>query len=219
MNLIDLVLPKLCGSCAAIISSKEHLCLGCELYLIHQVSVNKTYIKDYLKGRVPIHGGFSFLDYSKEDLTQDLLYNIKYQNQPQLAVYVSRCMAKKLDSAFMEYIDVIVPVPLHPNKQKLRGYNQSELIAIGIQQIHNIPINTATLRRKENTDSQTRKSKLSRWRNVKNAFELHNNSSLKNKHVLLIDDVFTTGATLEACASVLQKETVTECSILTLARA
>ncbi len=219
MNLIDLILPKLCGSCARIISSKEYLCLECELYLIHQVTVNKTYIKDYLKGRVAIDSGYSFLDYSKEDLTQGLVHKIKYQNQQQLAIYVSNCMAKKLDWAFMGHVDIMVPVPLHPDKQKLRGYNQSELIAIGIQQVHNIPINTSILHRKVDTDSQTRKNKLSRWRNVKNAFEIQDNSLLKNKHILLIDDVFTTGATLEACASIIQKETLTVCSMLTLARA
>ena len=128
-------------------------------------------------------------------------------------------LAIKLGANFFSDIDLIIPVPLHPKKFKLRGLNQSDLIAEGIQNIRKTSIDYYSLQRKVFTESQTKKNRLERWNNVSQAFEVVNKKNLQSKHLLIIDDVFTTGATLEACIKTLQKEVYCKCSILTLARA
>ena len=108
-------------------------------------------------------------------------------------------MARKLGVFFFEDVDILLPIPLHPKKEKIRGYNQAELIAKGIYKFIPIEINLTSLKRTIFTDSQTNKNRMERWENVQNAFEVRNKKKLDNKHILIIDDVFTTGATLEAC--------------------
>ena len=150
---------------------------------------------------------------------QQILHSIKYQNQKKLAVYIAEQLAIKLGDEFFQEIDSIIPVPLHPKKLKIRGFNQSDLIAQGIQNIRPIPIDSRSLQRKEYTESQTNKNRLERWNNVNTAFEVVNYEALEKKHILLIDDVFTTGATLEACIKTIQNKADCKCSIITLARA
>ena len=128
-------------------------------------------------------------------------------------------MATKLTANFFNTIDVLIPVPLHPKKFKIRGFNQADLIATGIHNYTDIPIDTHSLKRRVFTESQTKKNRIERWKNVQNAFVMKDKNALNKKHILLIDDVFTTGATLEACIKTLQKEVDCKCSILTLARA
>ena len=114
-------------------------------------------------------------------------------------------------------MDYIIHVPLHQKKEKLRGYNQSKYIVMGIQEIVNIKVNNKLLIRTENTDSQTRKKRFSRWENMMNSFHLKQTNQLQNKHILLVDDVVTTGATLEACAQKLLEITGVKVSIITIA--
>jgi ComF family protein len=162
---------------------------------------------------------FFLLISQKKEGIQKILHSIKYQNQKKLAVFIAEQMARKLGIDFFKNIDVLIPVPLHPKKQKIRGYNQASLIAQGINNVFSLPVNTTTLTRAQFTDSQTTKNRLDRWKNVQGAFELKNKEVLSKKHVLLLDDVFTTGATLEACIKTLQKGIDCKCSILTLVRA
>ena len=136
-----------------------------------------------------------------------------------MAIYIAEQLAIKLGDEFFQEIDSIIPVPLHPKKLKLRGFNQSNLIAQGIQNIRSIPIDPHSLQRKEYTESQTNKTRLERWNNVNTAFELVNYEALKKKNILLVDDVFTTGATLETCIKTIQNKADCKCSIITLARA
>ena len=150
---------------------------------------------------------------------QQVLHSIKYQNQKKLAIYIAEQLAIKLGDEFFQEIDSIIPVPLHPKKLKLRGFNQSNVIAQGIQNIRSTPIDPHSLQRKEYTESQTNKTRLERWNNVNTAFELVNYEALKKKNILLVDDVFTTGATLETCIKTIQNKADCKCSIITLARA
>lgn len=219
-NILNLFLPQLCGACSKpTLQATDQLCLVCEAQLIWKSKLNKTKISRALRGRVEIEKGVFFIDFTKKEGIQSVLHSIKYQNQKKLAVYIAEQMAQKLGSDFFRNIDVLIPVPLHPKKQKIRGYNQANLIAQGINNIFPLPINTTTLTRVQFTESQTNKNRLDRWKNVQDAFELKNKEVLNKKHVLLLDDVFTTGATLEACIKTLQKGIDCKCSILTLVRA
>ena len=122
-------------------------------------------------------------------------------------------------SLFFNSIDYIIPVPLHPKKEKIRGYNQSLYIAKGIKEILKIKIDSKSLQRKVNTESQTEKNKYSRWKNVGQVFELIDKNRLSNKHILLVDDVVTTGSTLESCIETLQQTEGIKVSIVTIALA
>ena len=123
------------------------------------------------------------------------------------------------ESPDFDQVDVIMPVPLHPKKEKKRGYNQSEWIARGMAEILDKPVDVKTLYRQVFTLTQTKRNRYERWQNVENVFGLNNPETLTGKHILLVDDVVTTGATLEACAIHLLKQTGTKVSIATLAYA
>ena len=122
-----------------------------------------------------------------------------------------------IESLFFCDLDYIIPVPLHPKKEKLRGYNLSKYIVKGIQEVINLDVNNKLLIRIENTDSQTRKKRFRRWENMMNSFRLKQTDKLQNKHILLVDDVVNTGATLEACAQKLLAVKGVKVSIITIA--
>lgn len=125
--------------------------------------------------------------------------------------------AELLDSGFFEGVDVIIPIPLHKKKQQIRGYNQSECIARGIAAVTGIAVCVESVVRRKNTETQTRKSVFERWENVDGIFELNHADSLTGKHILIVDDVLTTGATTIACASQLAEVEGIRISVLTLA--
>ena len=127
-------------------------------------------------------------------------------------------MASELQASdFFHGVDVIIPIPLHKKKQQIRGYNQSEWISRGITAVTGIPVDTEAIIRRKNTETQTQKSALERWENVEGIFELHHAESLIGKHVLIVDDVLTTGATTVACASRIMEVEGIRISVLTLA--
>ena len=219
-NILNLFFPKLCGACSRlVINTKDELCLKCELNMIFESHPDTDKIQKALRGRIEVEKAAFFIDFTKKEGVQQILHSIKYQNQKKLAVYIAEQLAIKLGDEFFQEIDSIIPVPLHPKKLKIRGFNQSDLIAQGIQNIRPIPIDSRSLQRKEYTESQTNKNRLERWNNVNTAFEVVNYEALEKKHILLIDDVFTTGATLEACIKTIQNKADCKCSIITLARA
>ena len=149
---------------------------------------------------------------------RELLFQLKYYGNQKIGVFLGRCMAKDLVSkGFFHGIEGIIPVPLHSKKLKSRGYNQSELLAEGISSVVRIPLLKDVLRRKQYTETQTHKSNYERWNNVLDVFEGVSFERLSNKHVLLVDDVLTTGATLVACADALRGAEGIRISVLTLA--
>ena len=219
-NILNLFFPKLCGACSKpIINPKDELCLRCEINLIYESHPNTREIQKALRGRIEVEKAAFFIDFTSQEGIQQILHSIKYQNQKKLAIYLAEQLAIKLGNEFFQAINSIIPVPLHPKKLKIRGFNQSDLIAKGIQNISSIPVDYNNLQRIEFTESQTNKNRLERWDNVNTAFELINKEALKGKHILLVDDVFTTGATLETCIKTLKNKVDCRYSIITLAKA
>lgn len=152
-----------------------------------------------LGGRMLLQNATSLFVFEKEGKVQALLHALKYENQKALGVLLGELFFKDLQhSGFFENVDVIVPVPLHKNKLRLRGYNQSACFASGISNASEIALDTSTLVREQETSTQTKKKKYERWENVKNVFALTSAEAFENKHILLVDDVVTTGATIEA---------------------
>jgi ComF family protein len=151
---------------------------------------------------------------------QHLLHQLKYRGKKEIGVLLGRQLGRQLsDSALFKELDLIVPVPLHPRKQRLRGYNQSEMFAMGLSQGLRIPCVKDGLRRVVHAGSQTQKSREERAEKIKDYFEVKRPDLLSGKHILLADDVMTTGATLEVCAGCLLKQTGTKVSLATIAMA
>lgn len=213
--------PRYCVICGKrLLQGEEHLCLDC-LCTLPRVSFNNmedNAISRLLWGKMPIERAYAFLYYSKGGDVRDLLFQLKYHGNREIGYFLGRCMANDLlPSVFFDGIEGIVPVPLHEKKQKSRGYNQSELISEGISSVVRIPVLKNVLHRRQYTETQTHKSNYERWNNVMDVFESMSDERLSCKHVLLVDDVLTTGATLVACADALKKVRGIRVSILTLA--
>ncbi|MBK5279518.1 MAG: ComF family protein [Bacteroidia bacterium] len=163
---------------------------------------------------------WAFLKFRKSGLVQHLLHELKYNNHPEVGVRIGMLFGKELlEYGFKNEFDLIVPVPLHISRQRKRGYNQSAKFAEGLSNSLEIPWDESISIRKRRTDTQTRKSRLDRWENVKDVFDVEIEEKVFNKRILLVDDVITTGATLEACGHHLLKSKCSELSIACIAEA
>ena len=219
-ELLNLFYPNLCQACGNYLFKNETaICSHC-LYQIpktdfHQQKNNPVSILFF--GRVKIEYAASYFTFSKGSKFQKLIHRLKYNRRIDIGIELGKHFAYNLrKSEFFNDIDVIVPVPLHPKKQKMRGYNQSEVIANGMSKVMKIEVNTHNLYRSVYTESQTNKSKFDRWENVDNIFKLRNVTEFEGKHVLLVDDVVTTGSTLESCAMAILGVKDSKVSIATL---
>ena len=213
--------PRYCVVCGKrLLLGEEHLCVECLCALprIRFRNQEKNEIAKLLWGKMPIERASAFLYYSKGGDVRELLFQLKYYGNQKIGYFMGRCMAKELISTgFFDGIEGIIPIPLHDRKRKSRGYNQSELLAEGISSIVRIPLFKNVLRRKQYTETQTHKSNYERWSNVMDVFEGVSLERLSFKHVLLVDDVLTTGATLVACADAFRGVEGIRISVLTLA--
>ena len=220
-NIADMFFPNLCVACEnRLVMQEKFLCIECWHDLpvtnFHFNAENK--VVQLFWGRVQIENATAFFAYNKGSRYQHLIHFIKYKGLKELGYETGRRFGTAL-SASPEFnsVDFVVPVPLHPKKQKLRGYNQSEWIANGISESLKKPVSVNNLQRNLHTSTQTRKNRYERWENVENIFEVIRPEEFAGKHILLIDDVVTTGSTLESCAfQLLQIENV-KVSIATLA--
>ncbi len=224
VGFVDLLYPNVCLSCGKELYGSEHyICTECLLELPHTYfqSTRKNIITELLKGRIiNLQNAYSFLFFYKHTIVQKIIHAIKYSGTKELAYDLGNYLAQDIKDSEFKNADLLIPVPLHPLKLKIRGYNQSEWLARGISEVLNIPIEKNNLVRIINTQTQTLKGKEQRWYNVRSAFDVHNPKKLKNKHIVLIDDVLTTGATIEACANTLERKVENvKISILTLATA
>jgi ComF family protein len=222
-DFFKLFIPSKCLNCGLSLHDYEHyVCKGC-LMKIAKTNFYKDKdnpVSQLFWGRVKLEHAFSFYYFSKGSNIQRLIHEVKYHGGKELALELGKEFGLEIKgSSFCSEIDVICPVPLHEQKEKRRGYNQSEWIARGLSEVLNIPIEKYLLKRMVYTSTQTKKSRQQRWENVKDAFEVGDVQKTADKHVLIVDDVLTTGATLEACAQKLLEIEGTKVSIVTLAYA
>ena len=219
---LHLFYPHICTGCGSDLLRKEDfLCIQCIDELPHteyeKYSNNPT--ERIFHGRLPVvaaHSGFYF---AKGELMQHLIHEFKYKGNKEIGMYLSKITGTKMfESGRFTNIDYLIPLPLYAEKEFKRGFNQAEIICNGMSEAMNIPVLIKNVIRKRATETQTKKHRAERWENVSDSFKVTNTSLLRNKHVLLVDDVITTGATLEACAQVMEKAGV-QISIATLVTA
>ena len=206
--IIDLFFPTICLGCGIQLQHQQHVCVMCiaDLPITGFENIAHNSVEQIFYGRVSIQAATAWAYFNKKALVQECLHEIKYQNNQYLAQQLGELMGKCIaESQRFSTVNMVIPVPLHKTKLKKRGFNQAERLAKPIAKILNIPLNNTVLIRKENTQSQTNKHRLERWQNMEGKFSIIDKSLIKGKHILLIDDVVTTGATLEASAQTLIK--------------
>jgi ComF family protein len=206
-DFISLVYPKICAICGnSLWKSEETICQRCDYHLpktnFHLESDNP--VSRLFWGRVNIEAATAFLYFNKGNAVQELIHKLKYKGRKDIGVLMgSRYGLYLRNSCLFRDISWIIPVPLHKKKFAQRGYNQSELFALGLSSVMRVPVENNELVREKVTETQTRKSRFKRWENVSEKFVIQNPQKLAGSHVMLVDDVITTGATLEACAQAL----------------
>jgi len=202
-DFISLIFPKICAACGnSLWKHEETLCLSCEFHLprtnFHHSLENP--VGALFWGRVAPVSAAAYLFFQKGNKVQRLIHQLKYKGRKDIGLCLGRQYGSLLkNSPFFQTVEVILPVPLHQKKLRHRGYNQSELFAIGLGESMNVPVDASLLIRKKATETQTKKSRFRRWQNVAEVFAIIDPNVLEMKHVLVVDDVITTGATLESC--------------------
>lgn len=225
MNLIadfvSLFYPQICAACdGELLSGEEHICLDCQLQLPYTGFANQSpnAIEQMFWGRVEIEGAVAFLYFKKGSRTQRLMHRIKYKGEKELAQHIGRVMGEELKrSGRFVTVEGIIPIPLHKKKQRKRGFNQSEWFAKGLAEKIEVDVITNVLLKTSETKSQTQKNRWQRWLNMGEQFVVKQSDSIKGKHILLVDDIVTTGATLESCVMTLKENTNSTISIATMA--
>lgn len=222
IDLKNVIFPDYCPGCHQhMLNDGQWLCTHCllEIPFTDHFTVVDNKTSSHFYGRVPVQASASVVYFKRSGLMQDVLHTFKYEGNHRVGLAFGHIAGEKmLTSPFFRQVDVIIPVPLHPKKQRWRGYNQSEIFARGISQVYGLPIWTDILiKHKENT-TQTGMGRGDRVDNVSEVYSLSKSAhKLKDKNVLLVDDVITTGATLEACFNILQQANPKSISVITLA--
>jgi ComF family protein len=218
-----LIFPNNCAGCGEeLFGSKNLLCWQClkELPRTGFEKHENNPVAAIFYGRIPLQHAFSWLFYTKGSLAQMLIQQVKYRSNLDLGKYLGTIMAEAmLDANLYNDVDALVPLPLNRKKLAKRGYNQSMLICEGMSGVLGKPVETVAVIRSRFTETQTRKNRLQRWMNVEQVFDLKEAHNIERKHVLLVDDVITTGATMEACGHVLLQVPGLKLSLASLAMA
>lgn len=220
-SFLSLLFPRCCVVCGKVlVEGEKYLCMHCNLDMprTHYDTRPGNPSEQMFWGKVPVERAASYFFYNKSGNFRFILHQLKYRGRKELGEAMGRMMAGELlGSGFFKTVDCIIPVPLHKKKQQLRGYNQSEWIARGVAAVTGIPVMASAVVRKKHTETQTRKTRSERWENVTGIFVLLQPGLFVRKHILIIDDVLTTGATTVTCASVFNGVEGIRISVLTLA--
>lgn len=220
-DIVAIFLPQRCAGCdQGLMSFERSLCSDCvdDLPRLrgHDDPGNK--VEQVFKGRVQLHAASAFLQFNKDGMVQHMLHRLKYKADKEVGLELGRRMAEDvMNSPRFSDVDVLLAVPLHRKKQKQRGFNQAQVLVDGMREVWPLREVDTGLLRVVHTSTQTKRGRLARWTNVKAAFELSDPQALAGAHVLLVDDVVTTGATLESCAVALAEVPGIRISVLTCA--
>ncbi len=203
-DLFDLFFPQVCVNCGRILQiNGRFLCFYClsEMPLTHFSFMPKNAVEITFKGRVPVRAATSLLYFEKKSLVQNLIHRLKYHQQPEIGVFLGQWLGEEmLISKRFDTIDFVIPVPLHPNKEKSRGYNQVMLFAESLSAQLKVELRPDLLIKIVDRKTQTQKRRSDRISDISEDYYIKDHDSIKNKHILLVDDIITTGATLEACS-------------------
>lgn len=220
---MHLFYPHTCCGCGSdVIGRHSLICLKCKITLphtdFHLMPGNP--VEKIFYGRYPVNAAHASFYFSKGQTIQKLMHVLKYDNNRPVGHYLGKLLGEELlISGRFTQIDYLVPLPMFAAKEFKRGYNQAEIIANGVSEAMNVPVLNKTVTRQHATETQTKKHRTERWDNVVSSFAVKNIPVLQGKHILLVDDVLTTGATLDACCQCLRQVAGLQISIATLATA
>lgn len=220
---LDLLFPRYCLAChGRLVTGEETVCTACR----HELPRTESHLRYnetlHLKmaGRAPIASLNAYLIFTKGGKVQQLLHALKYKGHQEIGELLGRWYGAELkEVGFAEKFDLILPVPLHKKKRSARGYNQSDCLAKGLSEGLGVAWSAAVLKKGKPTESQTRKTRLERLQNVQDVFFVEKRESVQDKRIALVDDIITTGATLEACVTVLLEAGCREVHLITIATA
>jgi ComF family protein len=222
-DFLSLIFPRICQSCGEHLVRNELLiCIAClaDMPTTDYHIMRDNNLEKELWGRCYVERAAAMCYYRRESRMQNLIHRLKYHGVTDIGVYLGEYYGRLLkNSGFTDDIDSLIPVPLHPSKRLSRGFNQSSLICEGISQSTGLELIEGVLIRSSRSSTQTRRSRSERWENVEGIFEVSNSERIENKHILLVDDVVTTGSTVEACVNKLKEYKGVRVSVAALATA
>lgn len=218
-SFLHLLFPHICAGCGSDLLDRDmQLCLRCleRLPLTHFERYPHNPVEKIFWGRLPLAGASAQYYFTKESLVQHLMHQFKYRQHRELCFQLGSMMGDQLWRSGRFDVDALVPLPLFPGKERKRGYNQAGILCEGLSETMHLPILHDVVTRPQHTETQTKKGRIERWKNIDGKFILKDPEQLRGKHILLVDDVVTTGATLESCGLELLKAGNVELSIATL---
>lgn len=220
-DLLHFFYPHPCAGCGEPLSSKDQsICADCYIDLpeTHFQHSADNPVERLFHGRLKLRAAMASYFFSKKQALRHIIHSFKYEQNKEACIQMGKWMGAHLKSSErMRPVDFLIPIPIHPSREKKRGYNQAQLLGEGIEHATGIPMLRDIVQRIRATETQTRKGRSERWKNVEAGFYVEDESLLQHKHLLLIDDVITTGATFEACGSVILKAQPASLSIAALA--
>jgi ComF family protein len=218
-SLLHLLFPHVCIGCGSdVLETASELCVRCieTLPKTNFEMHTDNPVEKLFWGRLPLMAATAQYYFTKESLMQHLMHQFKYKGNRELGLQLGRLMGERLMQSDRFKADALVPLPLFPAKEKKRGYNQSAVLCQGIAEVMNIPVLHKAVTRPHHTETQTKKGRMERWANIEGKFSIANKPVIENKHILLVDDVVTTGATLDSCATELLQAQHVQVSIACL---
>lgn len=222
-DFISLLFPRLCFACGDhLLRNEKIICTGCyvEIPRTNYHLSDDNPVARLFWGRCLIEKAAAFSFYTRGSRIRKLIHNLKYNGIREIGPELGRIYALTLGSSgFTQGMDIIIPVPLHPSRQRQRGFNQSDSIALGVSEVTGLPLFSNLVSRVSVSGTQTRRSRYERWTNVEGIFIVTDPEKVAGRHVLLVDDVITTGSTIESCAGELLKIGGVKVSVVALAYA